>query len=143
MEDLTIMLKTILSQNGGWMVLITLIISLMFIIITLIKGAKSLGERVSDSVDNSVNKKSEVRIKELEVRREELKIQNIMAAAHAESTSTINDLAKTKTCTKGVKAVKLTQSNKEQSRNKSLNSDINKTRKATHVLPKHQGGFSR
>lgn len=143
MEDLLLMIKAILSQNGGWMVLVTLIIALVLIIISLIKGAKSLGERISDSVDNYVNKKSNIRVKELEVRREELEIQNMMAVASVESISTINDLAKTNTCAKGVMAVKQKPKDKYKSRNESLKSDKNKTRKATRVLTKHNGGFSR
>lgn len=99
MNNLTSILETILRQNGGWIVLVTLIIAIAIIaivaIIILKEGTKSLGERIADSVDNNMNRKSEIRLKELDVRREELKIHKMMANANISSVTTINDLVKT------------------------------------------------
>lgn len=99
MEDLTSIFETILSQNGGWMVLITLIVAIATIaiiaIIILKEGTKSLGERIADSVDNNINRKAAIRLKELDVRREELRLHKMMANANISSVKTINDLVKT------------------------------------------------
>ena len=99
LEDLTSIFETILSQNGGWMVLVTLILAIAAIaivaIIILNEGAKSLGDRIADSVDNNINKKSTIRIKELEVRQEELQIHRMLVDSNITSTATINDLVKT------------------------------------------------
>ena len=99
MNNLTSILETILRQNGGWIVLVMLIIAIAAIaivaIIILKEGTKSLGERIADSVDNNINRKSAIRLKELDVRREELRIHKMMANANISSVTTINDLVKT------------------------------------------------
>lgn len=99
MNNLTSILETILRQNGGWIVLVTLIIAIAIIaivaIIILKEGTKSLGERIADSVDNNINRKAAIRLKELDVRREELRLHKMMANANISSVKTINDLVKT------------------------------------------------
>ena len=96
MKDFIELIKTIQENPYGWVVFIMAIVALAAIVIVALvalkQGAKSLGERISDSLDNSVNKKSEVRLKELEVRHEELEIQKTFMSASAASVSILNDL---------------------------------------------------